>query len=80
MAKQMWDNLISVHKMHGQQSITALCRTLYHTKAVEGDNITVHMNTMCSYQATLHQMGSKVNDEGMPLQPRISALKPGMQS
>jgi len=63
MAKQMWDNLTSVHEMCGQQSITALRCTLYHTKAVEGDNITAHVNTMRSYQATLHQMGLKVNDK-----------------
>jgi len=40
-----------------------LRRTLYHTKAVEGDDITVDMNTMHLYQATLHQMGLKVNDK-----------------
>ena len=62
-AKQMWDNLTSVHEMCGQQSITVLCHTLYHTKVVEGDDIIAHMNTMCSYQVTLHQMSSKVNDE-----------------
>ena len=62
-AKQMWDNLTSVDGMHGQQSIMALCCTLYHMKAVKGDDIVVHMNTIHSYQATLHQMGSKVNDE-----------------
>ena len=62
-AKQMWDNLTSVHEMRGQQSITALRCTLYHTKAVEGDDIVAHMNTMRSYQVTLHQMGLKVNDE-----------------
>jgi len=39
-AKQMWDNLTSVHKMRGQQSIMVLRCTLYHTNAVEGDNIT----------------------------------------
>ena len=57
------NNLTSVHEMHRQQSIMVLHCTLYHTKAVEGDDIVAHVNTMCSYQATLHQMGSKVNDE-----------------
>ena len=63
MVKQMWENLTAMHEIHGQQSITALRHTLYHTKAVEGDDIVAHVNKMRSHQATLHQMGSIINDE-----------------
>ena len=60
--KQMWDNLWAVHEVHRQQSINALRRTLYDTKAQEGDDILAHTMKMCSLQADLHMMGLMVND------------------
>ena len=61
--RQMWDNLRAVHEVRGQQSINALRRTLYDTKAQEGDDILAHATKMRSLQADLHMMGSKVNDD-----------------
>ena len=60
--RQMWDNLRAVHEVRGQQSINALRRTLYDTKAQEGDDILAHAMKMCLLQADLHMMGSMVND------------------
>ena len=60
--KQMWDNLWAVHEVCRQQSINALRRTLYDTKAQEGDDILAHAMKMHSLQANLHMMGLMVND------------------
>jgi len=60
--KQMWENLKSVHEHRGQQSITALRRTLYQAQAKDGDDIVAHLTKMRSIQAQLHQMGSRVPD------------------
>jgi len=60
--KQMWENLKAVHEHRGQQSITALRRTLYQTRARDGDNIVAHLTKMRSIQAELHHMGSIVPD------------------
>ncbi|KAG6326119.1 hypothetical protein ID866_12970 [Astraeus odoratus] len=61
-AHQMWENLRQVHELHGQQSVTALRRTLYHTRAKEGEDIVAHITKMRQYQVELHQMGSLVSD------------------
>ncbi|KAG6326911.1 hypothetical protein ID866_12178 [Astraeus odoratus] len=62
-AHQMWENLWQVHEPHGQQSITALRWTLYHTRAKEGKDIVAHITKMWQYQVELHQMGSLVSDD-----------------
>ncbi|KAG6326205.1 hypothetical protein ID866_12884 [Astraeus odoratus] len=62
-AHQMWENLWQVHEPHGQQSVTALRRTLYHTRAKEGEDIVTHITKMQQYQVELHQMGSLVSDD-----------------
>jgi len=60
--RQMWESLKSVHEHCGQQSITALRRTLYQARAKDGDDIVAHLTKMRSIQAQLHQMGSRVPD------------------
>ena len=61
--KQMWENLVSVHEIRGQQTILALQRTLYRTSAQEGEDIVLHLTLMRSLQTELHQMGSVVEDQ-----------------
>ena len=60
--KQVWDNLKAVHEHRGQQSITAIRRTLYQTRAQDGDDIVTHLMNMRTLQVQLHHMGSKVPD------------------
>ena len=60
--KQVWDNLKAVHEHCGQQSITAIRRTLYQTCAQDGDDIVAHLMNMRTLQVQLHHMGSKVPD------------------
>ncbi|KAG6327076.1 hypothetical protein ID866_12012 [Astraeus odoratus] len=62
-AHQMWENLQQVHKLHGQQSVTALRWTLYHMRAKEGEDIVAHITKMRQYQVELHQMGSLVSND-----------------
>ena len=61
--KQMWENLVSVHEIRGQQTILALQCTLYRTSAQEGEDIVLHLTLMRSLQTELHQMGSVVEDQ-----------------
>ena len=40
-----------------------LKHTLYQTSSKDGEDIVAHVVKMCSIQAELHQMGSKLKDE-----------------
>ena len=62
MVHEIWENLMSVHEIRGQQTITAQWHTLYCTTTVEGNDIDEHLLRLRSLQTELHQMGMMVTD------------------
>ena len=59
-AATYWDNLKSVHKVKGQQTITALKWMLYKKAVNRDEEILAHIIKMRQLHAKLHQLGSVV--------------------
>ena len=62
-AAEVWKNLVAIHTTKGDMFQTDILNKLQTIRHTEGDDMRVHLNSMCTLRKQLAETGAKITDD-----------------